>query len=160
MHNVSADLTMTHKDLKWECKAIALLKETLAQQSVVQILLQLQNLVLQVQLDALHTANDGTAEMVLTLHVDLKAAQHHMDELEVEVREVEMVCHHLHNMMQELKGNIHVFAHVQPLLLLDVSNADNEKVRRVALASMLFPDSRDHHKIILSSTSESATGQE
>ena len=160
LHDVSADLVATREDLERERKAAASLKEALAQQSAAQISLQSQNSVLQTQLDALRAANDGTAETVSTLRVDLEAARRRIDELEVEAREAEMVRRRLHNMVQELKGNIRVFARVRPLLSSDVPSAADEKARMAALASMSFPDSRDHHEIVLSSTSESATGQE
>ena len=52
--------------------------------------------------------------------VDLEAARRRIDELEVEARESEMVRRRLHNMVQELKGNIRVFARVRPLLSSDV----------------------------------------
>jgi kinesin family protein C1 len=71
-----------------------------------------------------------------------------------------MVRRRLHNMVQELKGNIRVFARVRPLLPSDAPDADDEKARMAALANMTFPDARDHREIVLSSTSESATGQE
>jgi len=79
---------------------------------------------------------------------------------EAEAREAEMVRRRLHNMVQELKGNIRVFGRVRPLLPSDVSGTNDEKARMAALANMSYPDSRDHQEIVLSSTSESATGQE
>ncbi|KAI9464802.1 kinesin-domain-containing protein [Russula earlei] len=160
LRDVSADLAATREHLERERKATESLKEALAQKSATQISLQSQNSAMHEQLAALRAANDGTAETVSTLRLDLEAARRRVDELEVEAREAEMVRRRLHNMVQELKGNIRVFARVRPLLSSDVPGADDEKARMAALANMAFPDSRDHREIVLSSTSESATGQE
>jgi len=160
LQDVSADLAVAREDLERERKASASLKEDLAQRSATQMSLQSHNSELQAQLATLRAANDGTAETVSTLRLDLEAAQRRVDELEVEAREAEMVRRRLHNMVQELKGNIRVFARVRPLLPSDAPDADDEKTRMAALANMTFPDSRDHREIVLSSTSESATGQE
>ncbi len=111
-------------------------------------------------IDTRRAANDGTAEIVSTLRLDLDAARRRVDELEAETREAERVRRRLHNLVQELKGNIRVFARVRPLLSSDVSGTNDEKARMAALANISFPDPRDHREIVLSSISESATGQE
>ncbi|KAH9990579.1 P-loop containing nucleoside triphosphate hydrolase protein [Russula vinacea] len=160
LHDVNFDLTTTREDLERERNTAVSLKEALAQQGAAQKSLQSQNSTLHAQLATLRAANDGTAETVSTLRHDLEAARGRIDELEVEVREAEMVRRRLHNMVQELKGNIRVFARVRPMLSSDVSGTNNEKARIAALANMSFPDSRDHREIVLGSTSESATGQE
>ena len=160
LQGVSAELATAREDLERERKASTSLREALAQQSATQVSLQSHNSELQAQLAALRAANDGTAETVSTLRLDLDVARQRIDELEVDAREAEMVRRRLHNMVQELKGNIRVFARVRPLLSSDVSDPDDEKAREVALANMLFPDSRDHREVVLYSTSESATGQE
>jgi len=160
LQDVSAELGTTREDLERERKASTSLKEALAQQSATQVSLQSHNSELQAQLTALRAANDGTAETVSTLRLDLAAARHRIDELEAEAREAEMVRRRLHNMVQELKGNIRVFARVRPLLSSDVPDPDDEKARKAALANMSFPDSTDNREVVLSSTSESATGQE
>lgn len=160
LHDVNFDLTTTREDLERERNTAVSLKEALAQQGAAQKSLQSQNSTLHAQLATLRAANDGTAETVSTLRHDLEAARGRIDELEVEVREAEMVRRRLHNMVQELKGNIRVFARVRPMLSSDVSGTNDEKARIAALANMSFPDSRDHREIVLGSTSESATGQE
>ncbi|KAH9975749.1 P-loop containing nucleoside triphosphate hydrolase protein [Lactifluus volemus] len=160
LQDTRADLTATRADLERERKTGTSLKEALAQQGAEQTSLQSQNVALQAQLATLRAANDGTAETVSTLRHGLEAARHRIDELEEEVREAEMVRRRLHNMVQELKGNIRVFARVRPLVPSDMSGTEDEKARKEALANMLFPDTRDHREIVLSSTSESAMGQE
>lgn len=160
LHDVGTDLATTREDLDRERKTSASLKEALAQQSATQMSLQSHNSELQAQLAALRAANDGTAETVSSLRVDLEEARRRIDELEAEAREGEMVRRRLHNMVQELKGNIRVFARVRPLLSSDVPDPHDERVQREALANMSFPDPRDHREVVLCSTSESATGQE
>ena len=160
LHNVNVDLTTTRQDLEREQNTATSLKEALAQQGAAQKSLQSQNSALQAQLATLSAANDGTAETVSTLRVDLETARGRIDELEAEAREAEMVRRRLHNLVQELKGNIRVFARVRPLLPSDVSDTNDKKATVAALANMSYPDPRDHREITLSSTSESATGQE
>ena len=160
LHDVNADLATTREDLERERSASTSLKETLAQQSAAQISLRAENSTLQAQLASLRAANDGTAGTVASLRLDLEGALRRIDELEAEAREAEMVRRRLHNMVQELKGNIRVFARVRPLLSSDLSCPNDEKARKEALASMSFPDLRDRREIVLNSTSESATGQE
>lgn len=160
LHDVNTDLTTTREDLERERNTATSLKEALAQQGAAQKSLQSQNSALQAQLGVLRAANDGTAETVSTLRLDFETARRRIDELEAEAREAEMVRRRLHNLVQELKGNIRVFARVRPLLPSDVSGTNDEKARMAALANMSYPDSRDHREVVLSSTSESATGQE
>jgi kinesin family protein C1 len=160
LHDVNGDLAATREELERSHSTCASLKETLTQQSAAQISLQAENTTLQGQLAALRMANDGTAGTMSSLRLDLETAQRRIDELEAEAREAEMVRRRLHNMVQELKGNIRVFARVRPLLSSDISCTSDEKARKEALANMLFPDARDHREIVLNSTSESATGQE
>ncbi|KAI0272374.1 P-loop containing nucleoside triphosphate hydrolase protein [Gloeopeniophorella convolvens] len=159
LHDATADLATTREDLERERKASAALRDALSQSNTANTSLQAQSSALQSQLDALRAANDGTAETVMTLRLELEAAQRRIGELEEEAHEAEMTRRRLHNMVQELKGNIRVFARVRPLLASDVSSPEDEKVRKETLANMAFPD-RDNREIVLSSSSESATGQE
>ena len=87
----------------------------------------------------------------------------------------------LHNMVQELKGNIRVFCRVRPLLPSDIpprglitstssdgtttpdgspDPEEEDRRREEAKAQIVFPDKMDHKEIVLSASSESATGQE
>ena len=71
--------------------------------------------------------------------------------------ESELVRRKLHNMVQELKGNIRVFCRVRPVLSSDLgSSTDSAELE----AQLAFPDQRDHKEIVVSSSSESAMGQE
>jgi kinesin family protein C1 len=54
-----------------------------------------------------------------------------------------------------LLGNIRVFCRVRPALPSELASSSNSTI-----ASIDYPDGREHREIHLSSTSESATGQE
>ena len=87
-------------------------------------------------------------------------------------------------MVQELKGNIRVFCRVRPVLRSDIlplagtlgvstssggdvmdgtASPDPEqeaRLREEAMAQLAYPDRLDHKEIVVSASSESATGQE
>ncbi|KAA1468982.1 kinesin-domain-containing protein [Dentipellis sp. KUC8613] len=142
------DLRVVRGDLDRERTVVGELKSTITQQSTTQVTLTAQNQALHAQINALQSSFDYSAETVSNLRMDLEKARERVEELEQEAREAEMVRRKLHNMVQELKGNIRVFCRVRPVLPSD------------ALAEMAFPDKRDHKEIVLNSSSESATGQE
>jgi kinesin family protein C1 len=120
------------------------------------------------QLDAAVTAISDRA-------LELEIAQRRILELEQEARDSEMVRRKLHNMVQELKGNIRVFCRVRPVITSDLSSSfsstglvrsgfpnnptpgDEEKV---TAADISFPDKRDKKEIVISSSSSSAMGSE
>ncbi|KAG5640607.1 hypothetical protein DXG03_007947 [Asterophora parasitica] len=140
---VKEDLRLCRGDLEREREAVSSLRSTLAMQSTTHLTLTTQNQVLQSQLDA-------NARMLKELTGKLEEADSLLEEKTREVRDGEIVRRKLHNMVQELKGNIRVFCRVRPVL---PSDSDVE-------ANMLFPDKREHKEIVLESSSESATGQE
>ncbi|KAI0045820.1 kinesin-domain-containing protein [Auriscalpium vulgare] len=162
IRELNEDLRIVRGDLERERDAGTLLKATVAQQSTAQITLQAQNSALQAQIGALQSSCDFSADTVTKLRLDLEMAQKRVEVLEQDAREAEMVRRRLHNMVQELKGNIRVFCRVRPLLPSDLpTNIDDvERARAEALANVVYPDQRDHREIVLSASSESATGQE
>jgi len=126
--------------------------------------LQAEKTALQRQLDAVSYASGKSA-------LEYADARRKIEQLEREAREAEMVRRKLHNMVQELKGNIRVFCRVRPVLSHDLvapvvpglrrsgSSTDGSE-ERGAVADISFPDQMDHREIVISSTSSSATGQE
>ncbi|KAI0032674.1 P-loop containing nucleoside triphosphate hydrolase protein [Vararia minispora EC-137] len=147
IRELNEDLGAVRGDLVCERATVSTLKGALAQQETAQLMLQVRNDALQKELGTLQSSFDCSAETVSKLKLDLESAQNRVLELEQEAREAEMVRRKLHNLVQELKGNIRVFCRVRPL-------------KEQSMARIQFPDTRDHREIILSSTSESATGQE
>lgn len=148
------EVRVLREDLERERETVSSLKSTLSQQATAHITLTTQNNLLQAQTTALQCSVDLGTSNISSLRLELEAAQRKIEELEADAREAEGVRRKLHNMVQELKGNIRVFCRVRPVLPSDV---DEEKEVE---ADMKFPDKRDHKEIVLTSTSESATGQE
>lgn len=161
------ELRLAKSDLERERDNVSNLKATLSHQSTSHITLnaqinalQAQKAATQMQLDAvMTTSSDRTLE--------LETAHRRILDLEQDARESEMVRRKLHNMVQELKGNIRVFCRVRPVLTSDLSPSssftssptldDEEKGRE---ADISFPDKRDHKEIVVSSSSSSAMGSE
>lgn len=161
IRDLGEDLRVTRGDLDREREVVGQLKTTVAQQSTAQLTLSSQNQALQAQLGALQASFNYSSETLSSLKYDLERSNKRIEELELEVREAEMVRRKLHNMVQELKGNIRVFCRVRPLLPSDISGAeDQERARQEAMADIAFPDTRDHKEIVLYSASENAMGQE
>jgi kinesin family protein C1 len=137
-------------DLERERESVSMLKATLSSQATAHLTLTTQNNLLQAQISALQSTLDTGTSSISSLRLELETAQRRVEELETEAREAEGVRRKLHNMVQELKGNIRVFCRVRPVL---PSDGEEE-------ADMRYPDRRDHREIVLESTSESAMGQE
>ncbi|KAG1772986.1 kinesin-domain-containing protein [Suillus placidus] len=161
------ELRLAKSDLERERDNASNLKATLSHQSTSYITLnaqinalQAQKAATQMQLDAVMTTSSDTT-------LELETAHRRILDLEQDARESEMVRRKLHNMVQELKGNIRVFCRVRPVLTSDLSPSssficsptpdDEEKGRE---ADMSFPDKRDHKEIVVSSSSSSAMGSE
>ena len=153
---LSEELKVMKGDLERERETVSSLKTTLTHQTTSHLTLTAQNNVLQSQITALQSSVDYGSSNLSSLKHDLETAQHRIAELEAEAREAEGVRRKLHNMVQELKGNIRVFCRVRPVLS---SDRDGEGEGE-AEADIRFLDKRDHKEIMLSSTSESAMGQE
>ncbi|KAJ8584725.1 kinesin-domain-containing protein [Rhizopogon salebrosus TDB-379] len=140
------ELRLVKDDLERERDNVSNLKATVSHQSTSHITLnaqinalQAQNTATQMQFDAAMTAISGRA-------LELETAQRRILELEQDAMESEMVRRKLHNMVQELKGNIRVFCRVRP--------------EKGTEADISFPDKRDHKEIVISSSSSSAMGSE
>lgn len=164
------ELKVAKEDLETARETIASLKSTVAQQSGVQVTLNAQIAALQVENRELRAQLDDLSSTVSKGALEYADAQRKIEQLEKEAREAEMVRRKLHNMVQELKGNIRVFCRVRPVLPHDFvppavaglrrpgSPADDQE--RAAVADLTFPDKEDHREIVVSSTSLNAMGQE
>ena len=170
IREVNEDLRIYRSDLDRERETVSSLKSTISHQSTAHLSLTTQNHALDAQSAALQSQIDVYARTISELTLKLESAQREVDDLKREAMESEFVRRKLHNMVQELKGNIRVFCRVRPVLpsdyaappLLSSSSSsesgtdDPEKIQ----ANIVFPDSRDHKEIVISSSSSSATGQE
>ena len=178
LKDIKESLRLTEAELEREREAVTSLKMTVQHQSTAQITLSAENSVLQAQLSALKSTLDCKSADASQLRLELEDARQKIQELEEEVREAEMIRRHLHNTIQELKGNIRVFCRVRPVLpsesravmarsestLSIISNTGERDISESSpsdcMARITFPDKRDHKEIVLTSSSESATGQE
>jgi kinesin family protein C1 len=150
LRGANEDLRLCRGDLEREREAVAALKGALAQQSTAHLTLTTQNSVMQAQMSAYE-------KMAAELTEKLVETETQVEEMKKEAMESELVRRKLHNMVQELKGNIRVFCRVRPILPSDLqSSTDGAELE----AGFIFPDHRDHKDIVVSSSSESATGQE
>ncbi|KAI6014120.1 kinesin-domain-containing protein [Pisolithus microcarpus] len=164
------ELKVVKQGLETARETIACLKSTVAQQSGVQATLNAQVAALQAENSELRAQLDDLSSAVSKGALEYADAQRKIEQLENEAREAEMVRRKLHNMVQELKGNIRVFCRVRPVLPHDLvppvvaglrrlgSSADDQE--RSAVADLAFPDKEDHREIAVSSTSLNAMGQE
>lgn len=181
IRELKEELHAAQADVERERQTVVTLKSTVSQQATAQISLTTQISVLQAERGAFLTQQDGASSKISDLALQLELERKRVTELEREVREAETLRRKLHNMVQELKGNIRVFCRVRPILPSDLSSGsqlksssssssvgsrsspdseDEEKAKDQAKAQITFPDKMDHKEIVLQSSSESATGQE
>jgi kinesin family member C1 len=150
---INEDLRLMGDDLQRERDAISQLKSALSQQSTAQLALRTQNEALEAQNLVAQSERDAVQAENARLRLELEEAAHRIAELELEAREAEMHRRKLHNTVQELKGNIRVFCRVRPIL-------QSEREAGALDAGWAYPDKRDKREIVVSSSSESAMGQE
>jgi kinesin family member C1 len=170
IRELEEDVHTCTDDLRRERDSNSNLKTTISEQSTAHVALNAQIGALQAQLFTSQAASDSNSSSASHYRLRLETAEKRVESLEQEVREAEMVRRRLHNMVQELKGNIRVFARVRPLLPTEISStpSSGSVVTRSSTpddsahiaANMEFPDKYDHREITLSTLSESATGQE
>ncbi|KAH9947027.1 kinesin-domain-containing protein [Amylocystis lapponica] len=182
IRTLKEELRQCQDDLERERMAVSGLKQTLQTQATAQVALTASVSALQAEKAALFARQDGMTSNISQMAFQLEQERKRVVELEAGAREAESVRRKLHNMVQELKGNIRVFCRVRPLLPSDIprmgslksssssasslSNTptpdpEDESLRREeAMARIVYPDKMDHKEIVLSSSSESATGQE
>ena len=170
IREVNEDLRICRSDLERERETVSSLKSTISHQSTVHLSLTIQNHALGAQSTALQSQIDVYSRSISELTLKLESAQKEIDDLKKDAMESEFVRRKLHNMVQELKGNIRVFCRVRPVLPSDHaappslspssgSDSGSEDLEKIQ-ANMSFPDLRDHKEIVISSSSSSATGQE
>jgi kinesin family protein C1 len=172
---LTEELRCAKEDLEREREVVSTLKSTVSHQSTAQITLNAQVNALQVEKTALQAQLDAVTSTVSQRTLDQQAAMRRIAELEAEAREAELIRRKLHNMVQELKGNIRVFCRVRPVLPHEfvspstgLSRSDSSSGRspnsdnqdKGLVADVMFPDKRDHREIVLTSSSSSAMGQE
>ncbi|EGO20872.1 hypothetical protein SERLADRAFT_363546 [Serpula lacrymans var. lacrymans S7.9] len=147
IRELNEDLRIARGDLERERESVSSLKSTLSHQSTAHLSLTTQVSALNAQIAAVQSQLDVATSTTSQRTLDLGSAQKRITELEQDARQCESIRRKLHNMVQELKGNIRVFCRVRPL------SGDSA-------ADISYPDRRDHKEIVLYSSSSSAMGQE
>ncbi|KAL6306189.1 P-loop containing nucleoside triphosphate hydrolase protein [Sparassis latifolia] len=159
LRDVREELRLCQGDLDREREVTSNLKSTVSLQSTAQLSLTAQISALQADNSALQAELQRLLGVKSDLTLQIETLEKEAENLRREGREGESMRRKLHNMVQELKGNIRVFCRVRPLLPSDVP-PDEAKRREECMARIEYPDKMDHKEIMLSSSSESATGQE
>ncbi|TBU60560.1 P-loop containing nucleoside triphosphate hydrolase protein, partial [Dichomitus squalens] len=160
LREAAEDLRVCQGDLDRERETVRALKATVAQQATAQLSLTAQIGAMQAEKSAVQAEYERTVGSRADLALQLERALKRCEELEREAREGESVRRKLHNMVQELKGNIRVFCRVRPILRSDILPLREARLREEAMAQLAYPDRLDHKEIVVSASSESATGQE
>jgi len=156
---------------------VSALKKTISHQSTAHLTLTTQNHALEAQSIQLQSQIDFYSRTICEVTLKLESAQNQIEAMNKEAMESELLRRKLHNMVQELKGNIRVFCRARPVLppdLLTYSSTlssgssmcgsegvsfDSEKATEELRASMTYPDQLDHKVILLTSLASSATGR-
>ncbi|KAF5316122.1 hypothetical protein D9619_006622 [Psilocybe cf. subviscida] len=175
IREVNEDLRVCRGDLERERQTVSTLKSTIALQSTAQLSMTTQTQALEAQTISLQSQVDAYARTVSQLTQQLEDAQIQVDKLKKDAMDHEFVRRKLHNMVQELKGNIRVFCRVRPVLPSDLATYGNASTpgskssegsvdfgreKEDLQASLSYPDAQDHKEIVVASSSSSATGQE
>jgi kinesin family protein C1 len=175
IRQLSEDLRVAKEDLDRERASVASLKSMVSNQSAAQITLNAEMNALQTERNALQAQLDTVTSTASQQGLDHQSALRRIVFLEQEAREAEMVRRKLHNMVQELKGNIRVFCRVRPVLPHELASLPTGGTRsrpssngtpnpedpaKALVADITFPDRRDYKEIVLTSSSSSAMGQE
>lgn len=156
VQELEEDLRLSAQDLSRERGNSSILKATVSEQSTTHVALKAQINALQAQLTAVQASSDCNSSTASEYRLKWEDAERKVIQLEEELQDAESSRRRLHNMVQELKGNIRVFCRVRPVLPSELTEEDPSDIT----ARIDYPDRLDHKEIVLNSTSESATGQE
>jgi kinesin family protein C1 len=128
---------------------LTLSQASLGQQSTAQLTMESTNVALRTQLGAQADELEAKNASIARLESEVAQLRLSTSTLEEELRGAETLRRKLHNEVQELRGNIRVFARVRPALPREAS---------AGLATLRFPDPREAAQIELLAAGESATG--
>lgn len=137
------------EELDREREVVSALKATLSQQSTAHLTMESTHSALRTQITAQASELDAQRVRIATLEAEAVQLREAATTLEEELRSAETLRRKLHNEVQELRGNIRVFARVRPALPRELG---------AGLATLRFPDPREASQIELLAAGESATG--
>lgn len=147
--NQNRERKMWEEDLERERQTVKALKDSMTQNSTAHLTLESSNSALRIEVQSLQDQVKVKDARIAEIESTMAQQQAAVKELEVELREAESLRRKLHNEVQELRGNIRVFARVRPAL---AQQSDH------ALATIRFPNPREAKAIEVLSAGESATG--
>jgi kinesin family protein C1 len=149
------DLKANQEALKGSGEENEALKSTINRQSVTILDLESQIAALKAKLQAAQAEIIYRSVTCDDLTKRLTDAQESISGLKGQLQEAERVRRRLHNMVQELKGNIRVFCRVRPLLAAERKGNGDEELKHLQIVKKLD----DPEEINLQQEVESATGQ-
>ncbi|WVQ93223.1 hypothetical protein IAU59_000288 [Kwoniella sp. CBS 9459] len=174
------ELRESRDELSRERETVRELKQTLAQQSTQHLTLSAQLAASQTQVSMLQAEVERATLSVSSMKAELQIGQERakeveeraekrikqaeMDadqriaEIEEELRTAETIRRRLHNQVQELKGNIRVFARVRPALPHE--SDDPEALADIAYGDERIAQETGQSQIVVTNRTESATGQQ
>lgn len=178
--NLEDELRDGRDELSRERDTVRALKVQLAEQSTKHLTLEAQLSASQTQLTNLQSEVERATLAVSAMKAELQVGQdrardaemkaekkvreaeeerdRRIAEIEEELRTAETIRRKLHNQVQELKGNIRVFARVRPVLPHELSNP--EGVADIAYGDERTAQETGQSQIVVTSRSESAMGKE
>jgi len=149
IRNLKADLKLSNSDLERERMLTKSLRDTLSEQSAAHIALESSHSAVCSKIEKLTADLEERRRSVIELERLLQVATEEETNAKHKLREEETMRRKLHNLIQELKGNIRVFCRVRPVL-------ENEATTEV---EMHFPDGQESKEIeLVGPSQESALG--
>ncbi|KAJ3131889.1 Kinesin-like protein kifc1 [Physocladia obscura] len=147
---LKSDLNTTTSDYERVCTENNALKNSLSTQSTSLITLESDIRASKVKIESLESLCSDHLTQIMDLESKLKASEDKVANLEKRLRDDETIRRKLHNMIQELKGNIRVFCRIRPPIESELSQD--------ALSHIKFSDV-DDKSLELLQNSENASGQ-
>ncbi|CAO1638466.1 unnamed protein product [Sympodiomycopsis kandeliae] len=140
---------MWEEDLERERQTVRALKDSMTNNSTANLTMESTNVALRTELQAAQDRLRERETQIATLTATVASHNEMVSHLENELREAESLRRKLHNEVQELRGNIRVFARVRPSLPSQAAST---------LATLRFPNKREARELEVLSAGESATG--
>ncbi|KAK0553300.1 kinesin-like nuclear fusion protein [Tilletia horrida] len=146
---------LLEEELAASQETIVKLRNAMTQNSTSHLTMESTNTALKLQLESQQAEIRAAQDTIASLHATIDELKASHTEMEGELRAAESLRRKLHNEVQELRGNIRVFARVRPRTNNDARNGSE------AMANMLFPDDGvggEKTRIEVVAQAESATG--
>ncbi|CAO1617056.1 unnamed protein product [Parajaminaea phylloscopi] len=137
------------EDLERERRTVKALKDSMAEQSAAHLTLEASGSALRSDVQQLRDQVRNREQEIQQLQSLVEAKDCALNELQADLRDAETLRRKLHNEVQELRGNIRVFARIRP----PPPNRDT-----ATLANLRFPNPKEARGLEILAAGESATG--